>query len=162
VRRLARRAGGAAVATGDRATSARCLQLLGSSHVAHIACHGTFRADNPLFSTLRLADGPVNVYDLERSAGMARTVVLSACSAGASTAMQGDTLLGLAGALMAFGASSIIAPLSPVNDEHVLDAMVRLHEGLRAGLEPSAALARVRVDGAPGDPTAGAFVVIGA
>lgn len=162
VRRLARAYDHPAVAIGQRATSARCVALLGSSHVAHLACHGTFRADNPLFSTLRLVDGPVNVYDLERSSAMPRTVVLSACSAGTSTATQGGTLLGLASALMAFGASSIVAPLSPVNDEQVVEVMVRLHDGLRSGLEPAVALARARTEPGAIDPTAAAFVVIGA
>ena len=42
------------------------------SELVHLACHGSFRTDNPLFSTLSLADGPLTVYDLERARGDAR------------------------------------------------------------------------------------------
>ena len=41
-----------------------CAALDGPT-LAHVAAHGRFRADNPLFSCLQLADGPLTVYDLE-------------------------------------------------------------------------------------------------
>ena len=34
--------------------------------VGHVAAHGTFRADSPMFSSLRLDDGPMTVHDVER------------------------------------------------------------------------------------------------
>ena len=42
----------------------RCIDALGEVTLAHLACHGTFRSDNPLFSSLRVADGDLTVYDL--------------------------------------------------------------------------------------------------
>jgi len=163
VRSLASRYRTPAVLTGDDATSDRCIGLLGTSSTAHLACHGSFRADNPLFSTLRVADGAVTVYDLERVGRMARTVVLSACSVGTSTEVQGGTLLGLSSALMVFGAASIVAPLSPVDDAAVGATMHRLHDGLLRGLPPSVALSRAGdADQEELDPTAVAFVAIGA
>ncbi|MGH3321960.1 MAG: CHAT domain-containing protein, partial [Streptosporangiaceae bacterium] len=38
---------------------------LDGADLAHVAAHGRFRADNPLFSSIDLADGPLMVYDLE-------------------------------------------------------------------------------------------------
>ena len=49
------------VSTGDRATVAACVELLGRADLVHIACHGQFRTDNPMFSSLQLADGPLIV-----------------------------------------------------------------------------------------------------
>ena len=154
------------VLVGDAATAEATLHCFGRSRLAHLACHGSYRADNPLFSTLSLADGPLTVYDLERCRTMPRTVVLSACSVAVSSVLRGGTLLGLASALMAFGASTIIAPLTPVNDEEVASVMAGLHRAMVGGAAPAAALAGTVVDD-PGEsadvnPTAAAFVAIGA
>ncbi len=127
----------------------------------HLACHGAYRSDNPLFSTLRLADGALTVFDLERCKAMPRTMVLSACNVAMGASLQGGSLLGLASSLMTFGAGTIVAPLTPVSDERVVAVMSRLHAGLLDGREPAEALATA---GAPGslDPTLAAFVAIGA
>jgi CHAT domain-containing protein len=152
----------ATVVTAASSTAEGTIDLFGRSRLVHLACHGSFRSDNPLFSTLSLADGPLTVYDLERAAAMPETVVLSACSVGTSASINGGTLLGLSSALGAFGASDVVAPLTPVNDEHVLAVMRRLHAALSAGEAPSAALAAVVAAEAELDPVAAAFVVIGA
>ena len=52
--------------TGREATVAAVMRALDGATVAHLACHGHFRADSPLFSSLELADGPLNVYELQR------------------------------------------------------------------------------------------------
>ena len=150
------------VLTGDRATADRCLALLERCELVHLACHGSFRRDNPLFSTLTLADGPLTVYDLERVDELPEIIVLSACSVASSASINGGTLLGLSSALGAFGASSVVAPLTPVSDERVVPVMQRLHAGLAAGLSPAMALAEAAwVDGEL-DTTGAAFVAIGA
>jgi tetratricopeptide (TPR) repeat protein len=162
VRSFARTYQRATVLTGRRATVERCLRLLERCSLVHLACHGSFRRDNPLFSTLTLADGPLTVYDLERVEELPEIVVLSACSVAASASINGGTLLGLSSALGAFGASDVVAPLTPVSDEWVVPVMHRLHEGLAAGRSPAAALADAAWVGAELDPTAAAFVAIGA
>src|SRR5262249_8531617 len=57
---------GVAPMTGPDATVEGALVGLDGAAVAHIAAHGRVRRDNPLFSALDLADGPLTVYDLER------------------------------------------------------------------------------------------------
>ena len=88
--------------------------------------------------------------------------MLSACSVGTSAAINGGTLLGLSSALGAFGASDVIAPLTPVNDEHV-------HGGDAAASTPAwrpgaarRGAGRRRRARRRLDPVAAAFVVIGA
>ena len=150
------------VLTGPGATASRTLQSLPDVAVAHLACHGSYRSDNPLFSSLRLADGDLTVYDLERCPQLPRTVVLSACNVGQAALVGGGALLGMASALIQLGVSSVIAPLTPVNDERSVDLMVRLHTHLAAGAEPAVALARASI-GPDGelDPTAAPFICFG-
>ena len=86
---------------------------------------------------------------------MPEVVVLSACSVGTSAAINGGTLLGLSSALGAFGASDVIAPLTPVNDEHVLAVMRRLHAGPRRRGRPGRGARRGRrADDGELDPVA--------
>ena len=58
--------GDATVLDGAAATAVDVARALEGRSLAHIAAHGTFRADNAQFSSLELADGPLTVYDLER------------------------------------------------------------------------------------------------
>src|SRR5690606_7169093 len=70
--------GGVAV-VGVEATVPTVLGLLDGAELAHFAAHCEFRADNPLFSNLQLADGPLTVYDLERLRRPPRQLVFAAC-----------------------------------------------------------------------------------
>ena len=147
---------------GPAATGAACIGLLGRADLVHVACHGHFRTDNPMFSALHLADGPLIVHDLERLDRLPETVVLPACSVANTKALQGGTLLGLASALTTLGACNVIAPLTPINDAAAVVVMQRLHEALVSGSTPSAALAAAALSHDLTDPTAGAFICLGA
>ncbi|GAA2644914.1 hypothetical protein GCM10010399_93530 [Dactylosporangium fulvum] len=130
------------------------LGALDGADLAHVAAHGLFRSDNPLFSALRLVDGPLTVYDLERLARPPRRVVLSACESGLSAVHPGDELLGLTAALLGLGATSLVASVVPVPDAATRPFMLRLYRHLRSGAGPAAALARARRDLAGADPAA--------
>ncbi len=143
-------------------TVSRVLAEFAEADVLHLACHGSFRQDNPMFSSLLFADGQLNVYDLEQCERLPHTIVMSACNAGQNAARDGGALLGMTSALIQLGVSSVIAPLTPVNDERSVELMVRLHAHLVAGMEPAEALAVAGV-GPDGelDTTAAAFVCFG-
>ncbi len=163
---LARRYPAAVRLTGARATCAAVCAALDGADLAHIACHGRFRADNPLFSSLQLADGPLTVYDLERLGQAPRVLVLSACDSGMSDVQPGDELMGLATAVFSLGTRTLVASLYPVPDGPTRALMLALHTGLRAGLPPAVALARaqgrVAATGATGLAAAAGFVCLGA
>ena len=129
--------------------------------LVHLAAHGTFRSDAPLFSSLRLADGPLTVYELERLRAAPDTLVLPACDAAVLEVRPGDELLGTAAALLGLGVGSVVAPVLPVPDEATTPLMLALHERLRRGSPPSVALAEAAARDTE-DAVALAFVCIGA
>jgi CHAT domain-containing protein len=129
------------VLTGAAATAVAVGEALDGASLAHMACHGHFRADNPSFSYLELTDGALYVYDLERLRRPPHVIVLSACDAGRAAVSVGDELRGLTAALLACGTQAIIASVLPVPDVATRALMVELHTGLAAGASPAAALA---------------------
>jgi hypothetical protein len=138
---LARRYPEAIVLTGAAATAAATADALDGAALAHIATHGRFRADHPLFSSLDAADGPLYVYDLERLGTAPQLLILSACESALSGVRPGDELMGLASAVFALGTRTLIASVTPVNDSDTRTLMLALHAELAAGLTPAAALA---------------------
>jgi CHAT domain-containing protein len=139
---LAARYSGARVLTGPDATVSAVTAAVDGAEMAHIAAHGTFRADNPLFSSLTLADGALTVYDLERLRTAPRRVVLSSCDAGLSAVRPGDALMGLAAAVLGLGTETLVASVSPVPDDGASVLMAALHADMVAGAGPAMALAR--------------------
>ena len=130
-----RRLSGAAAAARAVATA------MDGAGLVHIAAHGRFRADNPLFSSLRMADGPLIVHELERLDRAPRLVILSACDAGLCAAGAGEGLMGLSAAMLALGTATLVAGAGLVPDEAAPQVMLGLHERLRAGAAPAEALA---------------------
>jgi tetratricopeptide (TPR) repeat protein len=156
----------AAVLADGMAITATVLAALDGAWLAHVAAHGTFRADSPLFSSLRLEDGPLTVYDIEGIARAPHRLILSACEAGRAAPAGADELLGLASSLMPMGTAGIVAAVAPVNDQATSPVMAVLHRSVAAGAGFPEALAAVRADAAlAGDPlaqaTACSFIALG-
>jgi len=157
VRELGALRPGATVLHGKAATAEATLEALDGAALAHLACHGHFRADSPLFSSLELADGLLNVYELQQLAHAPELVVLSACDLALSALHPGDELLGFAAALLGMGTRTIVASVVPVPDAAARRLMLAFHRDLLAGAAPAAALARAQA----GAKTAG-FICLGA
>lgn len=155
---VAEAVGGATVLAGHAAGAAPTLAALDGCAYAHIAAHGTFRADNPLFSSLQLADGPLTVFDLETLPRTPRRMVLMACDAGISDVQPGDELMGLSAALLGLGTATVIASVLPLPDTAGAALAPRLARRLAAGEPADAALAALRAD----EPGAVGLVCFGA
>lgn len=151
---------------GAAATVAAVSAALDGAELAHLATHGRVRADNPLFSCLELADGPLTVYDLERLRRVPRTVVLAACDTGRTVDCAGDEVLGFGATLLAHGAQQVVASVVPVPDAETTPLMTALHDRMLAGRPVAAALAeaqaRLRDGGAAAMAAAAGFVCVGA
>lgn len=140
-----------AVLAGTDASAEAVRGALDGADVAHLAAHGRFREDNPLFSSILLADGPLMVHDMERLPSAPRRVVLSACDAAVSAIRPGNELMGLSSALLSLGTATLVASVSPVHDEEASTLMVAFHDRLAAGDRPAHALAEARREtGVPG------------
>jgi len=124
------------------------------------------RSDNPFFSALRLSDGPLTVYELERLHRAPHHVVLAACEAATPRVVAVDEVLGLAAVLLAQGTSSLVAPVAKVMDQAIVGLMVTYHGELRSGRPPAEALARAQdkaaAEGESAWAAAAGFVCIGA
>jgi tetratricopeptide (TPR) repeat protein len=118
---------------GADATVGRVLSAIDGAWLGHIAAHGSFRAESPLFSSLRMYDGPLTAYDFEQLGRAPYRLVLSSCDAGVLAPAGADELLGLASSLLPLGTAGIVASVVPLNDRAVVPLMVQLHECLRAG-----------------------------
>ena len=113
------------VLANGSATVERCLRAMDGAGLVHVAAHGRFRADNPMFSALELDDGPLTVHDFERLGRAPHRFVLSACDSGVMVPVGANELLGLATALMSMGTAGILSSVAPVNDEATAELMVR-------------------------------------
>ncbi len=153
------------VLEGAEATAEKVLYELDGAWLAHIAAHGVFRADSPLFSSLRMHDGPLTVYDFEQLKRAPYRLILSSCDSGVLAPAGADELLGLVSSLLPLGTAGIIAAPLPLNDRAVVPVMVSLHSRLRAGRTLAEAMCDVRRD-VSGDPvrhaTAASLVALGA
>jgi tetratricopeptide (TPR) repeat protein len=137
---------GATVLSGDEATAERVLSAIDGAWLAHIAAHGRFRADSPLFSSLRMRDGPLTVYDFEQLRRAPYRLVLSSCDSGVVAPAGADELLGLVSSLLPLGTAGIVAGVVPLNDDALVPLMVSLHRHLLADQSLAESMYNVRQD----------------
>lgn len=139
------------------ATGAATTAALERCSVVHAAAHGTHHEQNPLFSSLLLADGPLFAHELAGRRLAAQHLVLSACDVGRAVVRPGDEPLGLTAALLVGGVDSVVAAVAPVQDGSTADALAAYHRQLAAGADAAAALAAIAVD----HPESRSFCVYG-
>ena len=125
---------------GAQATLDTLRAQAGSADVLHLACHGQFRSDNPMFSALHLHDGALTVELAEALNLRPGIVVLSACETGLAELGSGDEMVGLVRAFLVAGAARVLASLWPVDDEVTAAFMASFYAALCGGQTPAAAL----------------------
>jgi CHAT domain-containing protein len=106
----------ATLRVGEQATAYALRDGGANSGLLHIATHGIYRQDNPMFSGIRLGDGYLNLYDLYQMKLSARLVTLSGCATGMNFVAAGDELLGLQRGLFCAGATTLLLSLWDVHD----------------------------------------------
>jgi CHAT domain-containing protein len=120
--------------TGNEATASFLREKGPQTGLLHIATHGVYRQDNPMFSGIRLGDGYLNLFDLYQMRLNANLVALSGCATGMNFVAAGDELLGLQRGLFYAGASTLLLSLWDVHDQSTSELMQLFYrEYLRTG-----------------------------
>jgi CHAT domain-containing protein len=149
---------GSRVLSGAEGSRDKLVSALSSATVVHVAAHGQHHAENPLFSLIRLVDGPLFAYELDLTSRAAEHVVLSACELGQATIRAGDEALGLTSVLLRLGTRSVISGVARVHDDVAAQVMTRYHAALVTGVDSASALAGA----CAGSSTPAPFVCFGA
>ena len=125
---------------GAEANHELLLERAPSSNVIHIATHGTFRPDNPMFSGIRLGDGYLHLYELYHMQLSAELLTLSGCATGLNVIAAGDELVGLIRGALYAGARSLLLSLWDVHDRSTAKFMTNFYHRLQQGDNKAAAV----------------------
>jgi CHAT domain-containing protein len=116
------------------AASEYVLKTVGTqSRLIHIATHGYFRKDSPMFSSIRLGNSYLSLYDLYQLRLPADLITLSGCATGLNVVVAGDELIGLARGLFQAGARSLLLSLWDVHDQSTAEFMKRFYSRFQQG-----------------------------
>jgi CHAT domain-containing protein len=126
---------------GSEATETVLKEEGRSARYIHIATHGRFREDNPMFSSIRLGTSYLNVHGLRSMRLPADLVVLSGCSTGQNSVLAGDELVGLVRGLLAAGPKTLVLSLWDIDDKRTSAFMTMFYKALVDGLPKVQALA---------------------
>lgn len=112
----------------------------------HIAAHGHFREDNPMFSGIQLGTSYLSLYDLYHLQLPAELVTLSGCATGLNVVAAGDELLGLVRGLLCAGAQSLLLTLWEVHDRSTAQFMSLFYANFARLGNKSAALREAMIE----------------
>lgn len=115
----------------ERANRANLNLAASQADILHIATHGLYRSDNPFFSSLKLADGWIDVREIYRLPLRARLVVLSTCESGSGYVQAGDEVIGLARGFLGAGAHALLVSMWNLHDTTAAQQMDRFYDALK-------------------------------
>ncbi len=131
----------------SQATEASLYERASRASLLHIAAHGVYERDAPLFSRIQLTpgggeDGFLHVYEIWDRLDLSRSglVVLSACDTAAGEPTGGDDIVGLTQAFLVAGAPAVISTLWPVDDRASALLMEAFYRRFLSGESAGAAL----------------------
>jgi CHAT domain-containing protein len=140
VEALAKIAPNARLFVGDAATEDVLRTHGPHSKSVHIATHGYFRQDNPMFSSIRLGTSHISLYDMAHLQLPVELVVLSGCATGLNVVAPGDELMGLVRGLLQAGAQSLVLSLWDVHDDSTKEFMIEFYTQLQRGQSKAQAM----------------------
>ncbi len=145
------------------ATVDQALHAFATADIIHVAAHGTFRRDNPMFSSLHFADGALHLWELERLPRIAERLVIAACDFGLGVSAGGLGLRGASAVLNQRGCAGFIASATPLPDHDLEPTIAAVHRHIAQGSTCARALheARAEQSGTDGNWTAHVLTAFG-
>jgi len=143
---VAQAMGSARLFMGGDATEQRLREFGPQSRLIHIATHGHFRQDNPMFSSIRLGDSLLSLFDLYQLQFSAELITLSGCGTGMSVVMGGDELIGLVRGLLYAGAKTLMVSLWEVHDRSTSEFMRIFYTDFRKSANKASALRKAMLN----------------
>jgi CHAT domain-containing protein len=137
---VAKALGNARLFVGSEATEENLRAYGPQSRYIHIATHGYFRQDNPMFSSIRLGSSWLNLFDLNQLQLNAELVTLSGCGTGMNVVVGGDELIGLVRGLLYAGAQTLLVSLWEIHDQSTAELMRDFYDAYKAAPNKAAAL----------------------
>jgi tetratricopeptide (TPR) repeat protein len=125
---------------GAEATEERLRAYGPKSQFIHIATHGYFRQDNPMFSSIRLGNSLLSLFDLYQLRFDAELVTLSGCGTGMNVVIGGDELIGLVRGLLYAGAQTLMVSLWEVHDQSTAEFMRDFYQDYKISANKANAL----------------------
>jgi tetratricopeptide (TPR) repeat protein len=125
---------------GEEATEEQLRKFGPVSRFIHIATHGYFRQDNPMFSSIRLGNSLLSLFDLYQLRFEAELVTLSGCGTGMNVVIGGDELIGLVRGLLYAGAQTLMVSLWEVHDQSTAEFMRDFYSQYRTSANKANAL----------------------
>ena len=120
----------AEVYLGEAATHEVLRERGAHARYLHIATHGQFRQDNPMFSSISLGTSQLSLFDLYQLHLPSELVTLSGCGTGLNVVVGGDELIGLKRGLLYAGAQGLLLTLWDVHDASTARFMKLFYERL--------------------------------
>ncbi|MEV6630515.1 CHAT domain-containing protein [Actinoplanes sp. NPDC051470] len=127
--------------SGPDASAEAVRTYAAGSRYVHFAVHALARDDEPLYSALALAGGPLHAYELFSLDLCADVVTLSACASAVGADRSGEGIVGLSRALFAAGARAVLLTRWPVHDRPMRTLVEAFYRSLSEGHPPAEALA---------------------
>ena len=140
VRAVARRLPEARLLVGDEATPEALGRWGSDCRIIHLATHGMYRKDNPMFSAIQMGESRLSLMDLYGMRLKAELAVLSGCGTGMGAVRGADELVGLTRGLLYAGARAVVATLWDVNDESTAELIETFYRHLLESQRPADAL----------------------
>ena len=128
------------------------LSALSTAGLAHMACHGRLRVDNPAFSALQVNEGLLTLHEMDIRGVAPPRMVLAACDSAMDATFEGNEVLGFVSALMARGTSALVASIVAVPDAASVPLMRGFHRQLKRGDRFADALFKARANMDLDDP----------
>lgn len=125
---------------GKDATLRNLKQYGPQARYLHLATHGLVRPDNPLFSSLKLADGELSFYNTFDLGLQAELVTLAGCHTGVNKIFPGDELQGLSRGFLYAGCPAIVVSLWSADDRATAELMSSFYTYLYSGKSRRTAL----------------------